>query len=56
MNINVTRIELGIIGRGDGNSRLFQGFRGPLVLIKVNLNTHFFYFLGILGIFPVVPP
>ena len=56
MNINVTRIKLKSVGRGDGNSRLFQGFRGHLVLSRVNLNTYFFYSLDIIGIFPLSTP
>ena len=56
MNINVTRIELKSVGRGNGNSRLFQSFRGRLVLSRVNLNTYFFYSLDIIGIFPLSTP
>lgn len=48
----MTRIELKEVGSGVGNSRLVQGFRGELVLIKVNLDTHSFYFLDSLGVFP----
>ena len=56
MNINVTRIELKSVGRGDGNSRLFQGFRGCFVLSRVNSNTYFFYSLDIIDIFPLSTP
>lgn len=48
----MTRIQLKDVGSGVGNSRLVQGFRGDLVLIKVNLDSHPFYFLDILGVFP----
>ena len=56
MNINVTRIELKSVGRGDGNSRLFQGFRGCFVLSRVNSNTYFFYSLDIIAFFPLSTP
>ena len=56
MNINVTRIELKRVGRGDGNSRLFQGFRGCFVLSRVNSNTYFFYSLDIIAFFPLSTP
>ena len=55
MNINVTR-TLKRVGRGDGNSRLFQGFRRHLVLSRVNLNTYFFYSLDLIDIFPLSTP
>lgn len=48
----MTRIELKGVGNTVGNSSLGQGFRGDLVLIKVNLNTHSSYFLGSLSVFP----
>lgn len=45
-------IELEGVGIGIQNSRPFQGFRGALVLTKMNLNTHSSYFLDSLSIFP----
>lgn len=44
-------IELEGVGKGVQNSRLFQGFRGALVLINMNLNTRSSYFLDSLSIF-----
>lgn len=48
----ITRIERRGVGNSVGNSELVQGFRGDLILTKVNLDTHSFYFMYIFGVFP----